>query len=106
MRKSCFAARQIRGGISFHFFPTETHSALMNGVREDMVWRVAMKELLEREEIFEDLLYSTKVQHLDCPHLCRQSVYFAMKISNNDLACWNTALYTTKWYGVSTLRAI
>src|SRR5882762_6018840 len=85
MRKSCFAARRTRGGISFHFFPTETHSALMNGVREDMVWRVATKELLEREEIFEDLLYSTKVQRLGCPHLRRQSVYFATRISNKSI---------------------
>jgi len=81
----------------------------MNGVREDMVWRVATKELLEREEIFKDLLYSTKVQHLDCPHLRQQSVYFAMRISNkiySELACWNTALYTTKLSGVPTLHAI
>ena len=81
----------------------------MNGVCEDMVWRVAMKELLEREEIFEDLLYSTKVQRLDCPHLRRQSVYFATRISNkiySELACWNTALYTTKLSSVPTLHAI
>jgi hypothetical protein len=68
----------------------------MNGVCEDMVWRVtvATKELLEREKKFEELLYSTKVQCLDCPHLHWQSVYFAMRISNkiySELVCWNTA---------------
>ena len=83
----------------------------MNGVREDMVWRVmvATKELLEREKKFKQLLYSTKVQSLDYPHLRWQSVYFATRISNkiySELACWNTALYTTKLSSVPTLHAI
>jgi hypothetical protein len=36
MRKSCFTAHLIQGGISAYFLPIETHSVLTNGVLTDM----------------------------------------------------------------------